>query len=121
MKDSRRQFIKQGTSLAAAISIGGVTNGIARPPAMKEIESAGSSNVAGLAKDAGMQASEAYFSGMNEQKVALLKQMEVFGAVGGINAKMAGLVNAQPYEEKSVLAVKNAWNKVGLNFNVVEG
>jgi mannonate dehydratase len=31
----------------------------------------------------GMQMCEAYFSGMNEQKIALTKQMDVLGAVGG--------------------------------------
>jgi mannonate dehydratase len=47
--------------------------------------------------------------------------MDVFGAVGGINTKMVALDDAKPYEEKSVAAIKEAWNKVGLNFNVVEG
>jgi mannonate dehydratase len=47
--------------------------------------------------------------------------MDVFGAVGGINTKMVALDDAKPYEEKSVAAVKEAWSKVGLNFNVVEG
>src|SRR3954467_15846994 len=57
---------------------------------------------------------------MNERKIALLKQMDVFGAVGGISPKIAG-VDGMPYEEKSVAAVKAAWKNVGLNFNVVEG
>ncbi len=119
MKDNRRDFIKKSASLAVAVSIGGLTSGIAKPPDLKAHE--GSLDVADLAKDAGMQASEAYFSGMDERKIALLKQMDVFGAVGGINTKMVGSDDAKPYEEKSVLAVKNAWSKVGLNFNVVEG
>ncbi len=118
MKDNRRDFIKKGASLAAAVSIGGITSGIAKPD-LKANES--SLNVADLAKDAGMQASEAYFSGMDERKIALLKQMDVFGAVAGISTKMMGSDDAKPYEEKAVLAVKNAWSKAGLNFNVVEG
>ncbi len=118
MKDNRRDFIKKSASLAAAVSMGGFTSSMANPLITKEKGRDGASN---LAKDAGMQASEAYFSGMNERKIALLKQMDVFGAVGGINTKMVGLDDAKPYEEKSVLAVKQAWSKVGLNFNVVEG
>lgn len=120
MKDNRRDFIKKSASLAAAVSLGGITSTIANPLIVKEKAYYGIGG-ANLAKDAGMQASEAYFSGMNERKIALLKQMDVFGAVGGINTKMVGLDTASPYEEKSVLAVKNAWAKAGLNFNVVEG
>jgi len=120
MKDNRREFIKKSASLAAALSIGGLTSSMANPLIIKEKGRAGD-RASNLAKDAGMQASEAYFSGMNERKIALLKQMDVFGAVGGINTKMVGLDDAKPYEEKSVLAVKDAWSKVGLNFNVVEG
>ena len=119
MKDNRRDFIKKGASLAAAASLGGITSSIANPLIVKEKSGFGSGN-ANLAKDAGMQASEAYFSGMNERKIALLKQMDVFGAVGGISAKLAG-ADGKPYEEKTVAAVKEAWKNVGLNFNVVEG
>jgi mannonate dehydratase len=120
MKDNRRDFIKKSASLAAAVSIGGAASSLANPLIAKENSRSGSS-VTNFAKDAGMQASEAYFSGMDERKIALLKQMDVFGAVGGINTKMVSLEDAKPYEEKSVAAVKDAWKKVGLNFNVVEG
>ncbi len=120
MKDNRRDFIKKGAAMAAAVSIGGITSAIANPLLIKEKGVLGT-RATNLAKDAGMQSSEAYFSGMNERKIALLKQMDVFGAVGGINTKMIGADNAKPYEEKTVLAVKDAWSKVGLNFNVVEG
>ncbi|MCW3115811.1 MAG: mannonate dehydratase [Segetibacter sp.] len=120
MKDNRRDFLKKSTSLVAAVSLGGIASSIANPANASGRSNVGS-GLSNLAKDAGMQASEAYFSGMNERKIALLKQMNVFGAVGGISTKMVGLDNAKPYEEKSVLAVKGAWSKVGLNFNVVEG
>src|SRR3954469_955615 len=119
MKDNRRDFLKKGASLAAAASMGGITSAIGNPLLIKE-KGGASGPASNLAKDAGMQASEAYFSGMNERKIALLKQMDVFGAVGGISPKIAG-VEGQPYEEKSVAAVKQAWKNVGLNFNVVEG
>lgn len=118
MKDNRRDFIKKGASVAAAVSLGGITSGIAKP-VTKATEN--SYKVADLAKDAGMQASEAYFSGMNERKIALLKQMDVFGAVGGINTKMVSLTDAKPWDANAVSAVKQAWSNAGLNFNVVEG
>lgn len=119
MENNRRNFLKKTTTLAAAVSMGGVT-AVAAPSGIREkVER--TYPVSSLAKDAGMQASEAYFSGMNERKIALLKQMDVFGAVGGISTKMADLDSEKPYEEKSVAAVKKAWAKVGLNFNVVEG
>lgn len=119
MKNNRRGFLKKGASLAAAASFGGITSSIAKPVFHQE-KGSGQKVAANLAKDAGMQASEAYFSGMNERKIALLKQMDVFGAVGGISPKIAG-TDAKPYEEKAVAAVREAWKNVGLNFNVVEG
>ncbi|MEJ7738142.1 MAG: mannonate dehydratase [Chitinophagaceae bacterium] len=118
MKDNRRDFLKKGASMAAALSMGGIAPGVANALGRTNETSP---EVANLAKDAGMQASEAYFSGMNERKIALLKQMEVFGAVGGINTKMVSLENAKPWDSNAVTAVKEAWKKVGLNFNVVEG
>ena len=120
MKNNRRSFIKKSASLAAAMSIGGITSSIANPLIIKEKGGSGS-RVSNLARDAGMQASEAYFSGMNERKIALLKQMAVFGAVGGINTRMVSLEDAKPWDSNAVSAVKQAWTKAGLNFNVVEG
>ena len=111
MKDNRRDFFKRSAALAATIPFAGISS----PLILKN------NRVTHLAKDAGMEASEAYFSGMNDQKINLLKQMDVFGAVGGINTKMVSMETAQAFEEKPVKAVKEAWKKVGLNFNVVEG
>ncbi len=72
-------------------------------------------------KDAGMQMSEAYFAGMQEQKIALTKQMEVFGAVAGIDPKMVNMPDAKPWEPAAITAVKEAWEKAGLKLNVIEG
>lgn len=118
--NNRRNFIKKSATLAAAASIGGITSAVAGPVIINR-KHRGGSGITGLAKDAGMQASEAYFSGMNERKIALLKQMAVFGAVGGINTKIISMDEAKPWDPKAVSATKDAWNKVGLNFNVVEG
>ncbi|MCW3080525.1 twin-arginine translocation signal domain-containing protein, partial [Segetibacter sp.] len=62
MKDNRRDFLKKGASLAAAVSFGGFTSSIASSPIITE-KGHIKSGVSDLAKDAGMQASEAYFSG----------------------------------------------------------
>lgn len=115
MKNNRRDFIKQGTSLATAGAVLPLTG------LSSTFNIHTNRKPANLLKDAGMEASEAYFSGMNDQKINLLKQMDVFGAVGGINTKMVNMESAGAFEEKPVLAVKEAWKKVGLNFNVVEG
>jgi mannonate dehydratase len=115
MKDNRRSFIRKTASLAAAISVGGIVPGAANPLVVKERSRTGR-GLSNLAKDAGMQASEAYFSGMDERKIALLKQMDVFGAVGGINPGMVDMEHAKPFEEKPVAAVKEAWKRVGLEF-----
>jgi mannonate dehydratase len=119
MTNNRRDFLKQGASLAAAVSLGGISAASAHTNDIFPVEK--SVNVGELAKDAGMQASEAYFSGMNERKIALLKQMAVFGAVGGINTKMISMADAKPWDSNAVTATKDAWKNVGLNFNVVEG
>ncbi|WP_421827402.1 mannonate dehydratase [Larkinella sp.] len=116
METSRRDFLKKSTSLAA-LTVGGITSAQAseqRGGAKPAVDQA-------VLKDAGMQLCEAYFSGMNEQKIALTKQMAVLGAVGGINPGMVGLKDVKPWESKAVLAVKEAWDKVGLQLRVIEG
>ena len=119
MKNNRRDFLMKSAAVATAVSIGGIASGFAKSFNNKSNQNP--SNVTNLAKDAGMQASEAYFSGMNERKIALLKQMAVFGAVGGINPRMVSLNDAKPWDANVVSAVKEIWAKAGLNFNVVEG
>ena len=117
MKDNRRDFIKRGAALAAGLSVGSVGTSMAAP-LVKKAEAA---KLSEYVKDAGIQLCEAYFSGMNEKKIALTKQMDVLGAVGGINPKMVGLDNVNPWDYKAVAAVKEAWDKVGLKLRVIEG
>jgi mannonate dehydratase len=119
MKDNRRDFLKKSASLAATFSIGGISAATAAGHAGKQTGS--DSNPIHLVKDAGMQMSEAYFAGMQEQKIALTKQMDVLGAVSGINTRMVGLGDVKPWEPKAITAVKEAWEKVGLKLNVIEG
>lgn len=113
MNANRRSFIKKSASLTA-LSVTGVPSNVHAKEDQKKRKRE-------VMRDAGMQLCEAYFAGMQEQKIALTKQMDVLGAVGGINPKMAGLDNAKPWEYESVKGVKGAWDKVGLKFSVVEG
>jgi mannonate dehydratase len=118
MKSKRRDFIRNSASLAAAASIGSVqaiTDHFTIDKASGEVM-----KTAGLAKDAGMEMSEAYFFGMEERKIALVRQMDVLGAVTGVNSSLAGK-DVQPWDPKAIIATKEAWEKVGLKFNVVEG
>ncbi len=119
MKDKRRDFIKKGAALAAASFIGGLQPAIAAAnrPVRKQNQGSSTND---LAKDGGLQMSEAYFAGMQEQKIALTKQMGVLGAVSGINTHMVGMPDAKPFDPKAITAVKEAWTNVGLNFNVIE-
>jgi mannonate dehydratase len=122
MKDNRRDFLKKSASLAATFSIGGIGAATAaRHSGRPGQQSDPGLNPVHLAKDAGMQMSEAYFAGMQEQKIALTKQMDVLGAVSGINTKMVGLGDLKPWKPKAITAVKEAWEKVGLKLTVIEG
>ncbi|MVM29210.1 TIM barrel protein [Spirosoma sp. HMF4905] len=116
MGNSRRGFIRTTASLAA-LSVGGLPTTGRNLPADQHT----STETMALSRDAGMQLCEAYFNGMNEQKIALTKQMDVLGAVGGINPGMVGLKDVKPWEYQAVVAVKEAWEKVGLKLRVIEG
>jgi mannonate dehydratase len=109
-KTSRRKFFKT-SSLAALVPISG----------QYSHQNYNTRRGVGWIKDAGMIASEAYFDGIKEPKISLMKQMEVFGAVGGVNLKVAGLEAVPSYELKTIQALKAAWKNQGLEFNVVEG
>lgn len=118
MKNKRREFIRSSASLAAVASLGGIqaiTDQFIVDKSSGEVV-----RPAHLAKDAGMEMSEAYFYGMQEQKIALVRQMDVLGAVGGVNSSLAGK-DIEPKDPKAIIATKEAWEKVGLKFNVVEG
>ncbi|HTL09339.1 MAG TPA: mannonate dehydratase [Chitinophagaceae bacterium] len=119
MKNNRRNFIKQTATLASALSVTGVGAALAAP----NINTRGRSKE-GLhtyVKDAGMVMSEAYFAGMDERRIAFMKQLEVFGAVGGINPSLSGLTDATPWHPKALTANRDAWKQAGLTLNVIEG
>ena len=120
MKDNRREFIKTSASLVAALSVGGINtanSNLLVPNANTNAE------LNSMAKDAGMEMSTAYFAGIeaNKQLIELAKQMDALGAVAGIDTRLTGLTDVKPWEYKAIAGVKEAWKKVGLNYNVVEG
>ncbi len=112
MSNNRRSFIKKSASLAAASTMGGVGSLVARAS-----ESGNPVPVREYAKDAGMQLSEAYFRGMEEKRIAFCKQLDVLGAVTGVRPA-EGL---KPWDPQAIKTNKEAWDKIGLKWNVVEG
>jgi mannonate dehydratase len=112
MSNNRRSFIKKSASLAAASTMGGVGSLVARAS-----ESGNRVPVREYAKDAGMQLSEAYFRGMEEKRIAFCKQLDVLGAVTGVRPA-EGL---KPWDPQAIKTNKEAWDKIGLKWNVVEG
>jgi mannonate dehydratase len=125
MKNDRREFIKKGTAIAA-LSVVGMNSAISEITDRPANEGASSNKSSGSKKyiqDAGIKMCFAYFGGIDKEKrkVEFGKQLNVLGAVGGINPLMVGLKNANPWDYEAVSAVKNAWDKAGLKLEVVEG
>jgi len=120
MTDNRRDFLKKSASIAAALSVGGINSTISKP--LNQIAPANLELIS-VAKDAGMEMSNAYFSGMeaNKHLIELAKQMDALGAIAGIDMRLTGLTDAKPWEYNSIMGVREAWKKVGLNYNTVEG
>lgn len=120
MRDDRRNFIKKSTSMATALSIGGLSAAASiTSPSYKSFNRKKSK--VDYVKDSGMKLCLAYFAGKEPRKIELAKQMGVLGAVGGINPKMVGMDNANNWELDVIKAVKESWDKEGLRLTVVEG
>ncbi|GAB3021457.1 mannonate dehydratase [Spirosoma pulveris] len=111
MENSRRHFLKNSASVAA-LSLAGQ---------QPDIPAQSGTLPLAYVKDAGMQFCLAHFYGMDKRRIELSKQLQVMNAVGGINARPLGITDAQPWEYKAIMAVKDAWTKEGLTFKVVEG
>jgi len=124
MKNSRRDFIRKGSALAALSVAGiGATNGLiaasgSNEPAVKKV-----TKKKEYIPDAGIKMCFAYFGGIEaeKRKVEFGKQLNVLGAVGGINPGQAGLKNVKSFEYEAIVAVKTAWEKAGLKLEVIEG
>jgi mannonate dehydratase len=127
MKNDRREFIKK-TSVLAALSIAGVSSsgsGIIDIAEIKEKQARGGlqGKKTGYIQDAGIKMCFAYFAGIEaeKRKIEFGKQLNILGAVGGINPGMVGLNNVNAWDYEAVDAVKNAWGKAGLKLEVIEG
>jgi mannonate dehydratase len=118
MKNNRRNFIKKSAVLASALSFGSIPAGAS---AARSLQPGKKENLVIRVKDAGMQMSEAYFSGMDERRIAFMKQLDVFGAVGGINPALAAEKNLDAWHPKALSANKSAWQDAGLSLKVIEG
>lgn len=110
MKDNRRDFIKKSASLAAAFSIAGVNSAISKPLTQNENPS-----LKAYAKDAGMQFALAM--GPSSPRVSFAKQIGVDHAVSGI----VRTNDLKPWDPKAITATKEAWEKKGIKWTVVEG
>lgn len=115
---NRREFLSQGTAMAALSATGlvpqfkGLMYQAGPDPEMKT-----------YTPDAGMKLCFAYFRGFpaEARKVEFGKQLNVTGAVSGINPEMAGTPDSKPWEYETIAAVKAAWEKAGLKLQVIEG
>jgi mannonate dehydratase len=116
MKDNRRNFIRKSASLAASVSLAGLSTGIAGITDQQAAEHS-AKRIARVAKDGGMEFSLFIFS-YDSPRIALAKQMDVFGAVSGVRSAGGEL---KPWDSKAIFATKEAWEKLGMNWNVVEG
>lgn len=120
MKNNRRSFLKKGIKLASVLCMGEITSAVASSGG-QNIEGDLKENLSAWTRDAGMQMSEAYFWGMDERRIAFMKQMDVLGAVGGINMSILEGADARPWQPQIIKANKEAWEKVGLKLRVIEG
>ena len=113
MKDNRRNFIKKSASLAASVSLAGITTGIAGASGLRENANTA---VREFVKDGGMEFSLMIF-GFESPRIALAKQMGVYGAVGSVRSNG----DLKPWEPQAIKATKEGWDKLGMKWNVVEG
>ena len=105
---NRRKFLKQTAAASAAI------------PVWQNLGNR-QSKFYDMEKEFGIDLCLAYFWGIEPQKVALARQMNVLGAVGGINPGMVNMDGFKNYNPAVIKAVKEAWEKEGLKLRVIEG
>jgi mannonate dehydratase len=125
MKNNRREFIRKSTAMAAlsVAGIGSATSGLLGRPDRDSAARENSHGSEEYIQDAGIKMCFAYFGGIEaeKRKVQFGRQLNVLGAVGGIDPSRVGLSNAKPWEYEAVMAVKNAWAQTGLKLEVIEG
>ncbi|SDF85887.1 mannonate dehydratase [Dyadobacter soli] len=116
MENTRRNFIKN----SALATVGTVAGALTASQSLAA-NAARTSEIAGYAQDGGMKFCLAHFFGMDPNRIALSKQMNVLGAVGGINPQSVGLANVKNWEYEAVVAVRDFWAKHGITYRVIEG
>ncbi len=117
MKKKRREFLKKSAALSAGVPLSSLVPITERRTRKTEHDH----HLLELSKDAGIELCLAYFWGIESRKVALAKEMDVLGAVGGISPRMAGMPDRKNYEFEVIKAVKEAWEREGLRLRVIEG
>ena len=114
MKDNRRHFLKSGVSLAAALSAGNLGSAMANP-IMSADGTKPKHNYSNLAKDAGMKF--ALSMALDSPRVPYAKQIDLLHSV----SKPKPDTVLKPWDPKVITATKEAWDKLGIKWTVVEG
>ena len=113
MDNDRRKFLQNSAKLT------GLT--FASPVILPSNSKASTRAIGSYQRDLGMKLCLAYFWGIEKQKTALSRQMDVRGAVSPIHANLAGMLGEKDNSRNVIKAIKNAWAKEGLELRVVEG
>jgi mannonate dehydratase len=108
MKDNRREFIKKSASLAAAVSLTGLGTSLGSgKKAARKLNP--------YLKDAGIKF--AFAMDPKSPKVPFAKQIAVNYAVSG----PIRVSDLKPWDPEVITATKEAWDKLGIKWAVVEG
>jgi mannonate dehydratase len=111
MKDNRRDFLKKSASLAAVMSVGGISSAMSEPVE----KSKKTVSKRPYVKDAGIKF--AFSMGITSPKIPYARQMGVLHAVSGVIRNP----DLKPWDPKVITATKEAWEKEGIKWTVVEG
>lgn len=107
MSNTRRQFLKTGAAVSALSSLG--------------LPAAQAAMLPALAQEARIDLCLAYFWGLQERKIALSRQMGVTGVVSPSSPGAVGLRNVPPWTFEALSALKQAYQKKGMQWKVLEG
>ena len=112
MSDNRRNFIKKSASVAAALSVPGLS--------AYNIEEAKLAKAARpYVQDAGIKF--AFSMSPNHAKVPFAKQLGVKHAVSGLMRQPEGATRLDPWDPELIKATKAYWDGQGIKWTVVEG
>jgi mannonate dehydratase len=119
MNDKRRDFLKKSASVAAALSIGGLSacTSTTTKNEIREVGANESYDPKNVARDAGMKF--ALMMGPDSPRVPFAKQMDVLHAVSGVRRDKDSPL--KPWEPEAIKATKETWDKLGIKWSVVEG